>query len=137
MANEAVLVRFVQEQVDVLQPLLGLQNWVIEVNLPAPDVKLEARTIMRIEWSADYLFATLTVNAAADNVQRWLSGIEGRRRVLHEMIHLLLAGYHDFQENQFRATSLLWNLFCDVDERMVDTMTNVIFRLVQGLDGAE
>ena len=112
-----------QSLLEKWQPLLGLQNWRIEVQV----IKLEG-SAMRINWSPGYLKALLTVSLDPENKELSQRSDIFEADVVHELLHLSLAPVRDFMHREFEANGTFWPLYANAQETVVDNLTTVMLR---------
>src|SRR3990167_10209265 len=112
----------VQTLIDKWLPILGIQNWNLELVID------DEAGAMYISRANHYRKATFSIhNKAPLDIEFTESVME--RNVLHELVHLLLDSIHSFMAAEFERDGLIWRRFINAQETATDEVTSVILRL--------
>ena len=105
---------------------LGLQNWRVLVRTSS-DMD---GGVLGVSWPVGYRKVALDINTKQETPEIELAGEHLILNVLHETVHVAMSSLWEYgMEEVGGQKSITWAMFRTAQERDVDTLTSIIWRL--------
>lgn len=115
--------------------ILGLAHW--QIGIYAEDCGDDDVRAFSVGWMPGYRQVVFTVNTSVDFVEFNLRPEIVEHRVVHELVHLLMAPVRDLFHTELEAGGSLWPRFTQANEESTEAITAAILLAYRAKDKKE